>query len=165
MCFHSFFFWIKTKKYICCVIFRRFHPLGCIHWVPSVVSVAGKWTWKVTGSNFELIWLVLKKIATIYFFKIFLKKTFLFNQFFHKETRFSQHFPCFFSHLEFHHVVDHPSRHVSKTVEPQPTEGSGPSPRAIVCGLTCYTMNNKCPSLIVILILMIWYVSLKKYIS
>ena len=92
MCFHSIFFWIKTEIfYICWVIFRRFHPLGSIHWVPSVVSVAGKWTWKVTGSNFELIWMVLKVLQRSVSSRFFWKN-FFFTKFFYKRNTIFPHF-------------------------------------------------------------------------
>ena len=138
MCVFIQFFLNKNKKIHLLCHFSEIpsvglHPLGSIRCQRCrEVDLEGHWV------QLRAHLIGLKKNCNDLFFQdFFWKKTFLFNQFFHKETRFSQHFPCFFSHLEFHHVVDHPSRHVSKTVEPQPTEGSGPSPRAIVCGLTC----------------------------
>ena len=109
VCFHSFFY--KNRDFF--TFFGSFFG-DSIHWVPSVVSVAGKWTWKVTGSNFELIWMVLKVLQRYFFQTILIKKHMFFywkNSIFHHFSIISIHFWHFccrtstISTMDFHHSV------------------------------------------------------------
>ena len=82
-----------------------------------------------------------KRIATIYFFfKIFLKKTFFSINFFIKKHDFPSISIIFFAFRV--PPCGRPSKSSRiPTVEPD-LERSGPSPRAIICGLTNYSNHH-----------------------
>ena len=139
-CVVSFIFFIKTEIFF--TFFGSFFG-DFIRWVPSVVSVAGKWTWKVTGSKGSTSsssdWFQ-KNCNDLFFLRFFWKKHFFSIIFFIKKHDFPSISIIFFAFRV--PPCGRPSKSSCiPTVEPD-LERSGPSPRAIICGLTNYSNHH-----------------------
>ena len=144
-CVFSFnFFLNKNKKFLHLCHFSEIpsvglHPLGSIRCQRCrEVDLEGHW---VQGFNFELIWLVSKELQrSIFFSRFFWKKHFFSINFSIKKHDFPSISIIFFAFRV--PPCGRPSKSLRiPTVEPD-LERSGPSPRAIICGLTNYSNHH-----------------------